>query len=420
MKSIIRQFKFFVAAIACGLLFPACDGLEPNDNYIISIEKPYVAGAPFKYLYANQIADSLVFTSTTPWAIRLMQGDDSWVNILGSLSGGGSARYRYGVSFDKNLTGESRQVYFRISSTDHPDKAYSTFGYSQYATRIDGSLGKAPLVKSITGSDGSSVNLVYDEQDRPVSVKLSAGTTKRTLIISYGKYDNTITVKEQDCQFVHGDSTFVINDMTLGGLYADFFLSAPTGNIFMPYLLYSMETTEAGQLQAYRGETLGSSRTVSRQTNYTTFSLTGMYAEPFDNGYIIDNVCGGFYTRRGFYLNQKGSIANDGKRLADSIAVVRHFTDGTDLSDVYTLTYSNVDNRAISVDVNQLIEGVATCDPYLLVSLLKFARQTSVIAKAEGKHNTFTTQSETDGNGVMRKFTVTDSNNVSVTYTFSY
>ena len=74
-----------------------------------------------------------------------------------------------------------------------------------------------------------------------------------------------------------------------------------------------------------------------------------------------------------------------------------------------------------SVDVNQLIGGVANCDPYLLLSFYKLARQTSVVAKAEGKKGTtYTVSTETNANGSVRTMAVTDHMGNKITYTFEY
>ena len=111
----------------------------------------------------------------------------------------------------------------------------------------------------------------------------------------------------------------------------------------------------------------------------------------------------------------------DSLHCADSIAVERVFPDYSHKAETFKMTYSSIDNRMTSVDVNQLIGGVANCDPYLLLSFYKLARQTSVVAKAEGKKGTtYTVSTETNANGSVRTMTVTDHMGNKITYTFEY
>ncbi|MBQ2360553.1 MAG: hypothetical protein II398_06630, partial [Prevotella sp.] len=68
----------------------------------------------------------------------------------------------------------------------------------------------------------------------------------------------------------------------------------------------------------------------------------------------------------------------------------------------------------------QLLEGVDNCNPYLLLSMMRFARFTSVISEAKGRYNTYQVGTETNSNGSIRTMTVKDQNGKTITYTFIY
>ena len=100
--------------------------------------------------------------------------------------------------------------------------------------------------------------------------------------------------------------------------------------------------------------------------------------------------------------------------------MVRTFSNGSRQYEKYDLEYSNIDARGTSVDVNQLIEGVEQCDPLMLLSFFKLARQTSVIKKATGRYNTYTVDAKARPDGAVESMTVTDKNGKSVVYTMKY
>ena len=160
---------------------------------------------------------------------------------------------------------------------------------------------------------------------------------------------------------------------------------------------------------------------VSQTMAYKAFT-NGLYDYSFSNGFMVQNVIGSkFLQAYGYYYNGKGSLQVDSLHCADSIAVERIFPDHSHKAETFKMTYSGVDNRMTSVDVNQLVGGVANCDPYMLLSFYKLARQTSVVAKAEGKKGTvFTVATETNANGSVRTMTVTDHKGNKITYTFEY
>ena len=87
------------------------------------------------------------------------------------------------------------------------------------------------------------------------------------------------------------------------------------------------------------------------------------------------------------------------------------------------LTYSANDNRCQSIDANQLVRGVEECDPYLLASLFRYTRSTSILKKAKGKQGEENVEYNvsTTLNNDKSIHTMTVSKGAeSITYTFNY
>jgi hypothetical protein len=70
--------------------------------------------------------------------------------------------------------------------------------------------------------------------------------------------------------------------------------------------------------------------------------------------------------------------------------------------------------------VNQLIEGVSQCNPYLLLSMMKFARFTNVVETAKGRFNSYVVKTTQNSNGAVQTMTVSDKSGQTITYTFEY
>ena len=160
----------------------------------------------------------------------------------------------------------------------------------------------------------------------------------------------------------------------------------------------------------------------AKQTmGYKAFANNG-YEYSYANGFMVNNTIGDkFVQAYGFYYNSKGSLEPDGLHTADSIGVERIYSDHSHKAEMYKLEYSSVDNRKTSVDVNQLIEGVENCDPYMLLSFYKLARQTSVISKATGNKGTaYTITTTTNADGSVKTMQVANGNGGAITYTFGY
>ena len=413
----MKNIKTIIAASALAATLASCDKAEPTSYYTIQVALPSTGGYPIGYAYATDMADSLKFLSTSPWKIEHVDGDNSFVTIEGSMTGKANVIVAYGVRFSENTTGKRRFATYRIVDSEDAGNAQASFRFVQYATRPDGSLGTAAEVKSIKGSDGSTVDISYDTKHRPVAIAMSAGSMERKLTFSYDDLLNKVTVSQPRYQFTYADTLYTLNNLTLEGSYEDRYLPNLTSYIYQPRMLMDLTSNESSLVN-----TVTDSRTnVSQTMAYKAFS-NGLYEYSFSNGFMVQNAIGSkFVQAYGYYYNGKGSLSVDSLHCADSIAVERVFPDYSHKAETFKMTYSSIDNRMTSVDVNQLIGGVANCDPYLLLSFYKLARQTSVVAKAEGKKGTtYTVSTETNANGSVRTMAVTDHKGNKITYTFEY
>lgn len=413
----MKIIKTIITASVLAATLAACDKAEPTSYYTIQIALPYTGGYPIGYAYATDQADSLKFLSTSPWVIEHINGDNSFVTIDGSLSGKANVVMAYGVRFSENTTGKSRFATYRIVDSDDAGNAQASFRFVQYATRPDGSLGTAADVKTIKGSDGSTIDISYDAKHRPTALAMSAEGMERQLTFSYDDLENTVTVRQPRYQFTYADTLYTLNNLTLTGSYETRYLPDLTSYIFQPRMLMELTSNEASLVNTVEDSRVNVSQTMA----YKAFT-NGLYDYSFSNGFMVQNIIGSkFLQAYGYYYNGKGSLQVDSLHCADSIAVERIFPDHSHKAETFKMTYSGVDNRMTSVDVNQLVGGVANCDPYMLLSFYKLARQTSVVAKAEGKKGTvFTVATETNANGSVRTMTVTDHKGNKITYTFEY
>ena len=162
-----RLFTNLTLAMAVCLSVTSC--LKDEDTYragfYFSNPTTSVTG-----IYANTTTDSLVIQCLGPWKITADTPEATWCT-LASAQGPASYIYSTLVNFEQNTTGKSRIAQFTIKDTDHPDDAHATWQYWQFATRGDGSLGNAPLVKRIQSTDGYVANIEYDAKSRPVTQK---------------------------------------------------------------------------------------------------------------------------------------------------------------------------------------------------------------------------------------------------------
>lgn len=413
----MKIIKTIFAAMAAVALVASCEEQEPSSFYSIQVALPHTGNYPIGYKYANEYSDSLKFLSYSPWKIEQTEGDEGFVTINGQTSGKGNMIVSYGVTLSENTTGKSRFATYQIVDSEDASRAKATLRYVQFATRQDGALGNAAEVKNISGSDGSNIDITYDNRHRPLSISMSAGDMKREITFAYDDYDNTVTATQSKYEFSYADTLFTYNNVKLNGSYKDCFLPNVNSYIYQPRMLMTLDSNEASLVN-----TFNDTRNYIKQTMaYQAFSNNGIEYS-FANGFMVKNSIGNKFAQAiGVYYNSKSNLDVDSIYKADSIGVERVYSDNKHKSEMYKLSFSDISNRMTTVDANQLMEGVANCDPYLLLSFYKLARQSYVFAKAEGKKGaryTFDTKANADGS--IKTLAVTDINGNKTTYTFSY
>ncbi len=413
----MKIIKTIFAAMAAVALVASCEEQEPSSFYSIQVALPHTGNYPIGYKYANEYSDSLKFLSYSPWKIEQTEGNEGFVTINGQTSGKGNMIVSYGVTLSENTTGKSRFATYQIVDSEDASRAKASLRYVQFATRQDGALGNAAEVKNISGSDGSNIDITYDNRHRPLSISMSAGDMKREITFAYDDNDNTVTATQSKYEFSYADTLFTYNNVKLSGSYEDCFLPNVNSYIYQPRLLMTLNSSETALVN-----TFNDTRNYIKQTMaYQAFSNNGIEYS-FANGFMVKNSIGNKFAQAiGVYYNSKSNLDVDNIYKADSIGVERVYSDNKHKSEMYKLSFSNISNRMTTVDANQLMEGIANCDPYLLLSFYKLARQSYVFAKAEGRKGaryTFDTKANADGS--IKTLAVTDANGNKTTYTFSY
>lgn len=413
----MKIIKTIFAAMAAVALVASCEEQEPSSFYSIQVALPHTGNYPIGYKYANEYSDSLKFLSYSPWKIEQTEGDEGFVTINGQTSGKGNMIVSYGVTLSENTTGKSRFATYQIVDSEDASRAKASLRYVQFATRQDGALGNAAEVKNISGSDGSNIDITYDLRHRPLSISMSAGDMKREITFAYDDNDNTVTATQSKYEFSYADTLFTYNNVKLNGSYLDRFLPNVNSYIYQPRMLMTLDSNEASLVNTFNDTRSNTKQAMA----YQAFSNNG-YEYSFANGFMVKNSIGNKFAQAiGVYYNGKSKLDVDSIYKADSIGVERIYSDHKHKSEMYKLSFSNISNRMTTVDANQLMEGVAYCDPYLLLSFYKLARQSYVFAKAEGKKGaryTFDTKANADGS--IKTLAVTDINGNKITYTFSY
>lgn len=413
----MKIIKTIFAAMAAVALVASCEEQEPSSFYSIQVALPHTGNYPIGYKYANEYSDSLKFLSYSPWKIEQTEGDEGFVTINGQTSGKGNMIVSYGVTLSENTTGKSRFATYQIVDSEDASRAKASLRYVQFATRQDGALGNAAEVKNISGSDGSNIDITYDLRHRPLSISMSAGDMKREITFAYDDYENTVTATQSKYEFSYADTLFTYNNVKLNGSYEDCFLPNVNSYIYQPRMLMTLDSNEASLVNTFNDTRSNTKQAMA----YQAFSNNGIEYS-FANGFMVKNSIGNKFAQAiGVYYNSKSNLDVDSIYKADSIGVERVYSDNKHKSEMYKLSFSNISNRMTTVDANQLMEGVANCDPYLLLSFYKLARQSYVFAKAEGRKGaryTFDTKANADGS--IKTLAVTDANGNKTTYTFSY
>lgn len=382
---------------------------DGDDSYYAGfvIQKPTSDyGSNVCAAYANNTIDSLVFVSYGDWKIE-HEDTSTWCTIA-TTSGSGYVVSRQPIKMTPNKTGSSRSTIYKIVDVNHSDKASSQILVSQFATRGDGALGNAPLVKSVTGSDGSSITATYDGYARPLSLNMSTsdGTFSRELTFSYDNYDSLVVVNVKKKVDAYNDTTYTLTNQVLTGKEAV---------IGEPNSLY---TTSPGSFVKSVDGVAVSNKTVSDSVYYASFYSNYM-AISFSYAFKLIHTSGDVNYAQAIYLNGQ-DCSGDNEHKADSIGVTRRYPDGTSFTDVYKATYSKNSNRTSSFDVNQLVEGVKNCDPYFLLSMFRYARNSYIMSEVAGKKSTKTVSAELNSDNSVKSMTVADSKTGTVTYQFTY
>lgn len=320
--------------------------------------------------YANTTTGFVAFASFGDWHITQNSGAD-WCKLK-TMSGKGNSIYYIPVTYELNRTGGRRTADFRLSDV-HSSDVYVPFSLFQYATRGDGSLGSAPLVKSINGDDGTEITLVYDNLQRPVALKMTKDdATMHDLRITYAN-DTTINVDN--------GSSVLRGKHDVG---------------YQPVSLAS-ETDTIGY--------------------FTPTRATGAIA----NGAIgleMRRKGGERITQTLMLVNQK--YGPDDEHKAEKIELTHRRADGTTYTEKMNLRFSVNSNRCQSVDVNQLLTGAENCNPYALLSMFRNMRNSFIISEAVTDNGKYTVETVLNGDKSVRKMTVTNKAGKKVTYTFDY
>ena len=374
----MRKKHFFgciMSALAAAVLTTAC----------LSSEDPYYAGFQFvkpsyvrTAVFANTTTDSLVMLSQGSWQITADTRDAGWCTIDG-MRGVGNAIYALGVHFGQNTTGSSRLAQFTVTDVNHPDDAHASWQYLQYATRGDGSLGSAALVKTIKSSDDWEVSVSYDDKCRPVQVEVkNPEGSKDQYSIAYDEVSARLTVS-------NGSSTLT------GGM----------DNGYQTERLVGTGDTIGYSAQYYSN---GVQMPANSAFNYVASRLKRKQAYA--------------------YLIGGKSLEPDSLHTADSLIYLSNWNlqSGTPKTvEHYRLEYGGMDNRCQSVDVNQLLLGMEACEPLQLVSMFRLCRSTSIVTRATADNGTIDVATELNADRSVRRMVVRDSRRgTEVTYDFEY
>lgn len=366
----MKTIKTILAMGVGAVLAASCLSNDDPYNAGFAILKP-TSGVSF--LYANNVADSVVLFSYGNWKISNYGGySNSWVT-LPVTTGDGERVYGFRCEMTQNTTGESRSALFRIDDTSHPGDANSAFGFWQYATRGDGSLGNAADVKSITGSDGSKIDIAYDVLHRPTSLRMDKdGVALCRLALTYNDRDSMMNVTENDREL----RSYYLND------YQPVVLRSTTDTVMYSTLYY----------------------------NYIPISANIAFNYEHRRADSKLNTC-----VRYLFPDGGATLSPDSLHNADTLSYFK----GQQLVRKLGFEYAKKDNRRQSVDVNQLLLGVEECDPYLLLSLYRYCRNTSIVSRARGAKDDISVEAELNSDQSVSRLTVANGKET-IVYTFEY
>ena len=368
----MKIVKHLLMILALSGMITSC--VDDDENYTAGfvISKPNPNG-PLSGYYANNVGDSLVFFSYGKWYLEDYPGyDNSWISVQEKSGYGGVISSQY-IAFEQNTTGKGRLACIRLNDKNHSDKANYAVAFWQCATRGDGSLGNAPDVKTVTGTDGSAINAEYDDLHRPTKLNITKdNSTLANLSIVYDDASETMTVTDKST------------------------------------------TLSASYDQGYQPE----SRLIGGTDTIGYYSLTYSNGFPISMNYAfkVEHRAASSVSTVAYTFPSNGvSLAADSLHNADTLY---YFKDGERLRKL-GLNYSSQDNRCQSLDVNQLLLGVEECNPYLLLSVFRYARNTSIISKASNDSEEIVVTTQLNADKSVREMTVRKGDET-VTYTFTY
>lgn len=322
-------------------------------------------------IYANNLQDTLYLQSYGPWSMKQNSGGD-WCQ-MGMLTGRANDLYAIPINMTLNTTQKMRPSSFTITDVDHTD-TYITIQINQMGTCGSGALGCAAKVRSISGSDGSSMQFDYDNAMRPTKLKMTKdGTTLASLRITYDDRTATMTVNDD----IHG------------------VLTSSFGPSFQPQELVGDNDTVSYEVPIHD---------TYAQVYACTITQTLGHGNYRAHLYKISN-----------YNEHPDSIGN-----ADSLRYVRHLDNVTE-TEKLALAFSKTSNGYQTIDANQLLLGVEHCNPYLLLSMYRNARNANIISKATNDNpaNTITVSTTQNADKSISTMTV-ERNGKDITYTFNY
>ena len=373
MKKVLL-FANLLAVLAIAAQLTACLGDDDPYSAGFSFVKPSSVRTS---IYANTTADSLVMQCLGPWEITNDTPEAQWCTIE-QMKGNGNSIYFLGVQFGQNLTGQSRLVQFTITDTKHPGDAHASWQYLQHATRGDGSMGTAALVKAIKSSDQWEVSISYDTNSRPVQLIVrNPEGSREEYRMEYSETSSLLTVRTPD-----GPMTGTMD-------------------------------------KGYQTERLvGSGDTIGYSPQYYSNGVEMSASYAFN--YIASRIR---RTQAFAYLLAGKNLSPDSLHTADSLTYYCRWKVESKPTAIerYKLEYATTDNRYQTVDVNQLLLGMADCEPLQLISMFRFCRSTSVIRRATTTGGTIDVTTEQNADRSISRMVVKDSRKgTEVTYNFEY
>lgn len=367
-----------LASAAAVLLLTSCLGDNNDFNAGFMIANPK---SPVTAHYANNTIDTLAFVSQGPWT--LTAGAESQWCVIPTVSGVGNTFYSIPVTMQQNTTGRSRVATFTLRDSNHPDEGHATFYYTQYATRGDGSFGLAADVKSVEGSDGSSITVTYDQLHRPLTLRMTnaSGAMIHDLKLQYNDIDSVLTVN---------DGVSILKGRCINGDYQPLRLVGD-------------------------GDTIGY---FSQYDDRTAMAISANQAFSVEH-----RLHGGRHIIYSYLLGGQ-SLSPDSIHNADSLRLY----DSSNTDGVLALKFipSAADNRYQSLDVNQLVSGIDDCDPYQLLSLFRFSRSTSIIQEVKSSTTGSIIEVQLNADKSVHSMTIRRTSggmalpDIPVTYTFGY